>query len=489
MMMVGGENTRTAFICSCGEILKPGDRVTLDGTSGKLFAGFIPIETAFNNQDFQTVLQWADKYRKMKVYASIPGHYRSEAEDAMMLHADGIGCINTDCMFSSTEERLSLSRAVIFAKSDKERAIPLARLCELHTGDFRSIFRAAKGTPVCVQLLDESLHKLLPQSWHEAAEVARQMNRSVAEVKQAMAAMHDTNPAMGLRGCRLTALMPSLTEMQTTAIMSAAIDITMEGLTVHPNIAVPMLTCDHELYVALEIIHSAAKMVVDERCGGAGVPPPPLIPIAGLAAQPAAATTAASQPVPRDRIPRINIGAVLGTPRACLRADSIASMVAFITIDTDDLTQHTYGCTREDASKFMAKYLRDHIFHRDPFRTLDNKGVGSLLRTALKGSTGVSPSIKCGIVGAHTADPSSIFALHDMGVDSITCSPLAVPIAKICAAQANINADRSRGVFALDKYGGETALSAPPSLGFPYAGGLNFDDSLTDEWGNTVVLV
>jgi len=390
--------------------IKEGDFISIDGATGEVFRGKIKTEeTKFSEEtELQTILQWADEFRRLQVWAN--ADYPRDAQKAREFGAQGIGLCRTEHMFFE-EERLPIVRKMILASNDEERKEALDQLLPIQKEDFKGIFRAMNGLPVVIRLLDPPLHEFLPSYEELLVEVTRLRlegkNAKELEEKEkllkAVESMREMNPMLGLRGCRLGLVFPAINEMQTRAILTAAIEVAKEGVTALPEIMIPLVGHVNELKVVREQLEKVAEEVTKES----GV--------------------------------KVNykFGTMIEVPRAALTADQIATVADFFSFGTNDLTQMTFGYSRDDAEgKFLYTYLEKGILKENPFQVLDREGVGKLVKMGVDLGRASNPSLKVGICGEHGGEPSSIEFCHQVGLNYVSCSPFRVPIARLAAAQA-----------------------------------------------------
>jgi len=387
-----------------GVILKRGDIITLDGTAGDVMLGDIPKIEASSSDDFQTLLSWADKHRRLKVRANAETH--EEASKARELGAEGIGLCRTEHMFFAAD-RIDKMRGMILAESKEERLRYLDMLFEFQRDDIFDLFKVMDGLPVTIRLLDPPLHEFLPHNDEEIAALAERIGKPAAKIKAMTDNLHEVNPMLGFRGCRLSVVYPEITEMQVRAIISAAVIATEQGYRPFPEIMIPLVVNVREIRMINEIIDTGIQEVLREK--------------------------AISIPY--------KVGTMMETPRAALGADRLASEVEFMSFGTNDLTQMTYGFSRDDVGKFLPRYLEKKLVESDPFVSLDQRAVGRLMEIAVRESRARKKGIKYGICGEHGGDPRSIQFCHDLGLDYVSCSPFRVPVARIAAAQANVGRD------------------------------------------------
>lgn len=387
-----------------GVVIKRGDVITLDGTSGEVMLGDIAKTEASSSDDFQTLLSWADKYRRLKVRAN--AETPTDAAKARELGAEGIGLCRTEHMFFDAE-RIDVMRAMILSETDEERQSYIDKLLRFQHDDMLELFKVMNGLPVTVRLLDPPLHEFLPHTTEEMEALAKRINKPVDKVREIAENLGEVNPMLGFRGCRLSIVYPEITEMQVKAIISAAADATEQGFKPFPEIMIPLVVNVREIRLVTEIIDRGIHQVLQEK---------------------------------QISIP-YKIGTMMETPRAALGADRLAPAVEFMSFGTNDLTQMTYGFSRDDIGKFLPQYLEKKIVESDPFVSLDQRAVGKLMAMAVNDSRASKSGIKYGICGEHGGDPRSIQFCHDLGLDYVSCSPFRVPVARIAAAQARVRSD------------------------------------------------
>jgi pyruvate,orthophosphate dikinase len=384
-----------------GVIISRGDVITLDGTSGEVMLGDIPKTEASSSDDFQVLLSWADKHRRLKVRAN--AETPEDAAKARELGAEGIGLCRTEHMFFDAE-RIDVMRAMILSESKEEREKYLDQLLKFQHQDMLALFQVMDGLPVTIRLLDPPLHEFLPQTPEDIAALAQRIGKPEARISEIAGRLEEVNPMLGFRGCRLSVVYPEITEMQVKAIISAAADAIEQGYRAFPEIMIPLVVNVREIRLINAIIDKGIHEVTREK----------------------------SVSIP------YKVGTMMETPRATLGADRLAPEVEFMSFGTNDLTQMTYGFSRDDAGKFIPKYLEKKLIDADPFVSLDQRAVGRLMEMAVTESRRVKPGIKYGICGEHGGDPRSIRFCHELGLDYVSCSPFRVPIARIAAAQANV---------------------------------------------------
>jgi pyruvate,orthophosphate dikinase len=387
-----------------GHVIQRGDVITLDGTSGEVMLGDIPKTEASSSDDFQTLLAWADKHRRLKVRAN--AETPEDAQRARELGAEGIGLCRTEHMFFDSE-RIDLMRGMILARNSAEREPYLRKLEVFQREDMLALFKVMDGLPVTVRLLDPPLHEFLPHGEADVAELAARLGHSVDTVREAVSSLSEVNPMLGFRGCRLSVVMPEITRMQVRAIIGAAIEAIEQGYQPYPEIMIPLVINVREIRLIGDIIDSSIRKLLGERSISL----------------------------------RYKVGTMMETPRACLGADRLAPEVEFMSFGTNDLTQMTYGFSRDDAGRFIPDYLENKLIEHDPFVSLDQRAVGRLMRLAVEESRAANSNIKYGICGEHGGDPRSIQFCHHLGLDYVSCSPFRLPVARVAAAQAQVLAE------------------------------------------------
>jgi len=394
-------NEKTGEFEVKGVVYKEGDWISLDGSTGKVYAGKVETEEATVSGDFGTLMGWADKYRRLEVRANADNPH--DAEVARNFGAQGIGLTRTEHMFFESDRILAI-REMIVAKTKEAREKALAKLLPMQRADFEGIYKAMAGFPVTVRYLDPPLHEFVPTNEKEIEALAKELKMPFAELNNIINELHETNPMLGHRGVRLSVTYPEIAVMQTRAIIEAAINVNKEGLSVTPEIMIPLVGEVKELNYIKEIVVATADQVIKE----AGVELKYLV------------------------------GTMIEIPRAALLADEIAKEAEFFSFGTNDLTQMTFGFSRDDAGKFLGDYYDKKIYASDPFAHIDFKGVGKLMDMAAKLGKQVRPNIKLGICGEHGGDPISVEFCHKIGLTYVSCSPFRVPIARLAAAHAAI---------------------------------------------------
>ena len=387
-----------------GVTLKAGDMLSIDGTTGQVMAGALPLVKPEMAGDFGEFMGWVDEIRTLTVRAN--AETPADAQTAKDFGAEGIGLCRTEHMFFDPS-RINHMREMILAKDEAGRRTALDKLLPFQRADFVSLFTIMDGLPVTVRLLDPPLHEFLPNKKAEQEELSRIMGVSVEEIVARTAALHEANPMLGLRGCRLAVVYPEICEMQTRAILEAAIEVAAQGKKVLPEIEVPLISSRKELEICKKTIDETAAKVFAEK--GAKV--------------------------------EYTVGTMIELPRAALLADEIAELADFFEFGTNDLTQTTLGMSRDDAGSFLPKYVAKGIYERDPFQSLDAHGVGKLIAMACEAGKKTNPNIYLSICGEHGGDADSIKYL-DQYLNGVSCSPYRVPLARLAAAQAAVAAKK-----------------------------------------------
>ncbi|MDA8428038.1 MAG: pyruvate, phosphate dikinase [Geobacteraceae bacterium] len=388
------------FTAKNGVVVKKGDIITLDGSSGEVMLGAVPTVPVQLTGDFGTLMTWVDTFRTMKVRANADTPH--DAKVAREFGAQGIGLCRTEHMFFDAE-RIAAVREMILSEELEGRKRALAKIMPMQKGDFIGLFREMKGLPVTIRLLDPPLHEFLPQEEKDIEDLARTMKVTVNSVKHKIELLHEFNPMLGHRGCRLGITYPEIYDMQVRAIMEAACELVKnEGFSIVPEIMIPLIATVSEL----QLLKRNAKVICEEVITQYGVKVEYLI------------------------------GTMIELPRAALTADEIAGAAEFFSFGTNDLTQTTFGLSRDDAGKFLPFYVDNGILPEDPFVSLDQAGVGKLVKMACQLGRSTRPDIKLGICGEHGGDPASVIFCHNIGLDYVSCSPFRVPIARLAAAHA-----------------------------------------------------
>ena len=381
--------------------LKEGDYISINGTTGTVYVGKVETKAAELSGDFAELMTLADKYTKLQVRTNADTPH--DATIARNFGAVGIGLCRTEHMFFEGE-KIKAMREMILAEDAEGRKNALAKILPYQKEDFKGIFKAMAGCPVTVRLLDPPLHEFVPHDLKGQEEMAEAMGVSVKEIQKRVESLCEHNPMLGHRGCRLGNTYPEITEMQTRAILGAALELKKEGIEAKPEIMVPLTGILYEFKEQEKVIRKAAAQLFEEM---------------------------------GDSID-FKVGTMIEIPRAALTADRIASSAEFFSFGTNDLTQMTFGYSRDDIASFLPVYLEKKILKVDPFQVLDQNGVGQLVRMATEKGRAIRPDLKCGICGEHGGEPSSVKFCHKVGLNYVSCSPFRVPIARIAAAQAAI---------------------------------------------------
>ncbi|MFT5787750.1 MAG: pyruvate,orthophosphate dikinase [Ascidiaceihabitans sp.] len=384
-----------------GRILEEGEVVTVDGTSGQVLLGAVAMQEAALEDAFQTLMEWADAERDIEIRAN--ADTPADAQTARNFNAQGIGLCRTEHMFFEAG-RLTVMREMIFAESSSDRRAVLERLLPMQRDDFIQLFRIMQGQPVCIRFLDPPLHEFLPIDRNGQRELADALDLPLSDVTRRIEQMSEYNPMLGLRGVRLGVTMPEIYEMQARAIFEAAIEVSRDGTPVVPEIMIPLVSAKREVELVKTRVDSVAAALRTEQ----------------------------------DADFDYRLGVMVETPRAALRAGDIAQHCAFLSFGTNDLTQMTYGLSRDDAGRFMSDYVQQQVFPEDPFHTLDIDGVGELLQLGAARGRTAQPDITLSICGEHGGNPESIAFCRAAGFDYVSCSPFRVPVARLAAAQLAI---------------------------------------------------
>jgi pyruvate,orthophosphate dikinase len=418
-------NTGEMRVAGTNTVLKQGDDISIDGTTGEVFLGRMATEPsevvrvlvdrsidpkqAPVYQQYAQLMQWADRTRELGVRtnADLP----DQCANAIAFGAEGVGLCRTEHMFFG-EGKIGPMREMILAETVDERRAALAKLLPLQRADFEGIFRVMDGRPVTIRTIDPPLHEFLPHDAAGQQELAQEMGIPAERIRSRVEALHEFNPMLGLRGCRLGIIYPEITEMQARAIFEAAANVIASGRKAHPEVMIPLVGHVKELQLQATIVRRVADDVM------------------------------------RERKKRLNytVGTMIEVPRGALTADAIASVAEFFSFGTNDLTQTTLGVSRDDAGRFLVPYVRDfEIYQKDPFESLDQVGVGALIRIAVEKGRATRPKLKIGICGEHGGDPDSVMFCHRVGLDYVSCSPFRVPIARLAAARAVLLTQPSLG--------------------------------------------
>ena len=384
-----------------GKTFTEGDYISIDGSTGNIYDGIIKTVDAEISGNFGIIMGWADKFRTLKVRTN--ADTPADAKKARELGAEGIGLCRTEHMFFEAD-RIAAFREMICSDTAEEREAALAKILPYQQGDFEKLYEALEGNPVCIRFLDPPLHEFVPTTEEEIALLANTQGKSVEAIKAIIASLHEFNPMMGHRGCRLAVTYPEIAKMQTTAVIRAALNVKKAhpDWNVKPEIMIPLVGEVKELKYVKSVVVATADAEIAAS---------------GMALE-------------------YEVGTMIEIPRACLTADDIAANADFFCFGTNDLTQMTYGFSRDDAGKFLDAYYDAKIFENDPFAKLDQTGVGKLMNMAITLGKPVNPALHVGICGEHGGDPSSVEFCHQIGLDYVSCSPFRVPIARLAAAQA-----------------------------------------------------
>ena len=385
-----------------GKTYHEGDVISFDGSTGNIYDGALPIqEGAIEDEDFKTIMSWADEFRRMQVRTN--ADTPTDAKKAFELGAEGIGLCRTEHMFFQGH-RIDAFREMICSDTVEERKAALAKILPLQQGDFEQLYEVMEGKPVTIRFLDPPLHEFVPTTEEEIKKLADAKGKTVEDIKNVIAGLKEVNPMMGLRGCRLAVMYPEIAQMQTRAVIRAAIKVSKShpDWKIAPEIMIPLTSSKRELRYVRKIV----KTTADEEIEKAGA------------------------------VLKYTIGTMIEIPRAALIADEIATEADFFCFGTNDLTQMTYGFSRDDSGKFLDAYMNAKILESDPFAKLDQTGVGKLIRIAVEGGRKTNPYLHCGVCGEHGGDPASIEFFNSVGMDYVSCSPFRVPIARLAAAQA-----------------------------------------------------
>ena len=388
-----------------GVVFKEGDYISIDGSTGKVYGTQVKTVEPEISGDFETFMSWADEVRKLEVRTN--ADTKRDAHQAVKFGAEGIGLCRTEHMFFE-KDRIFAIREMIVSDTKEQRQKALAKLLPMQRGDFEDLFKEMNGYPVTIRFLDPPLHEFVPHTEEEIKDLAKDLGVTFEELKTKIESLHEFNPMMGHRGCRLSITFPEIAVMQTRAVIEAAINVEKSGIKVKPEIMIPLVGDPKELKYVKNIVVETIEKVFEEQ----------------------------------DYKVEYMIGTMIEIPRAALLADEIAEDAEFFSFGTNDLTQMTYGFSRDDAGKFLNDYYEKQIFESDPFARVDTKGVGQLIEIAVEKGKKTRPNIELGICGEHGGDPSSIEFCHNVGLTYVSCSPFRVPIARLAAAQAAIKANQ-----------------------------------------------
>ncbi|MBQ2794116.1 MAG: pyruvate, phosphate dikinase, partial [Clostridia bacterium] len=387
-----------------GKTFHEGDCISIDGTTGNIYDGLIPTVDATIAGEFGRIMAWADKYRVLKVRTN--ADTPRDAKKARELGAEGIGLCRTEHMFFEAD-RIAAFREMICSDTVEEREAALAKIEPMQQSDFEAIYEALEGCPVTIRFLDPPLHEFVPTEEADIAALAAAQGKTVEDIKNIIASLHEFNPMMGHRGCRLAVTYPEIAKMQTAAVIKAAINVQAKHpeWNLVPEIMSPLVGEIKELKYVKDVVVATADAIIAES----------------------------------DSDLKYEVGTMIEIPRACLTADDIAREAEFFCFGTNDLTQMTYGFSRDDAGKFLDAYYDRKIFENDPFAKLDQTGVGKLMEMAITLGKKVRPEMHVGICGEHGGDPTSVEFCHKIGLSYVSCSPFRVPIARLAAAQAALS--------------------------------------------------
>ncbi|MBT6326206.1 MAG: pyruvate, phosphate dikinase, partial [Bdellovibrionales bacterium] len=388
-----------------GKNYSEGDFLTIDGGNGEVIAGKVPTIEGEISEDFSTFMSWADKERRLNIRANADSKVDSEV--ALKFGAKGIGLCRTEHMFFDPERILAV-REMIFAQDKEEREIALQKILPFQREDFISIFKAMNGYPVNIRLLDPPLHEFLPHEEKDKLNLIQSLDITESELEERISTLHEFNPMLGHRGCRLGISYPEIYRVQVRAIIEAAIEVQKNGGVVLPEIMIPLISIGAELVLIKEELEQEINKVLSEQ----------------------------------KQDLDYKLGTMIELPRAAITAGSFAKDVDFFSFGTNDLTQTTYGLSRDDAGKFLPEYLTNEIMPIDPFVSIDVEGVGYLVKIACEQGKKVNPDMHLGICGEHGGENKSIQFFHDVGLDYISCSPYRVPVARLAAAQAAIRSEK-----------------------------------------------
>ncbi|MBM2845515.1 MAG: pyruvate phosphate dikinase [Bacteroidetes bacterium] len=400
-----------------GKVVREGDWVSLDGTTGEVIEGKVAtkpsevlqvlIDKTLDPthspvyQQYSKIMSWADKYRRLKIRTN--ADQPDQSSNAVAFGAEGIGLCRTEHMFFG-EGKIGPMREMILADTEQERRLALAKLLPLQRADFEGIFEAMNGRPVTIRTIDPPLHEFVPHEERQQRELAGQMGISYEKVHQRVESLHEFNPMLGFRGCRLGIIFPEITEMQARAIFEAAANVQSRGIKVEPEIMIPLVGNVKELAHQEKIVRRVATEVMQEK---------------------------------KVKFKYL-VGTMIEIPRGALTADEVATVAEFFSFGTNDLTQTTLGVSRDDAGRFLIPYVEKEIYAKDPFEVIDRDGVGMLMKIAVEKGRSVRTDLKVGICGEHGGDPSSVEFCHLIGLNYVSCSPFRVPIARLAAARASL---------------------------------------------------
>ena len=386
-----------------GKTFTEGDYISIDGSTGNIYDGLIPTVDATIAGEFGRIMAWADKYRRLQVRTN--ADTPRDAKKARELGAEGIGLCRTEHMFFEAD-RIAAFREMICSDTAEEREVALAKILPYQQADFEKLYEALEGNPVTIRFLDPPLHEFVPTEEADIAALAATQGKTVEDIKNIISSLHEFNPMMGHRGCRLAVTYPEIAKMQTAAVIKAAINVQKKHpeWNLVPEIMIPLVGEIKELKFVKNVVVATADAIIAQS---------------GIDL-------------------KYEVGTMIEIPRACITADDIAKEAEFFCFGTNDLTQMTYGFSRDDAGKFLNAYYDTKIFENDPFAKLDTTGVGKLMNMAVTLGRPVNPNLHVGICGEHGGDPTSVEFCHSIGLDYVSCSPFRVPIARLAAAQAAI---------------------------------------------------
>ena len=388
-----------------GQVLTSEDTISIDGSTGAIYAGALATQPPQMYGAFGQFMEWVDEYRDMKVRTN--ADTPRDAKQALEFGAEGIGLCRTEHMFFA-DDRIFQVRKMILASDLETRQTALDKILPMQEDDFYEIYKLMEERPVTVRLLDPPLHEFLPKGEKEIADLALELKLEPARIKERIKELEEVNPMLGFRGLRLGVIYPEISKMQARAIMQAAVRLNKEGVKVVPEIMIPLSSDVNELAFVKEVVKEEIDKVFEE------------------------------QGMEIDYL----LGTMIEIPRAAITADEIAKVTDFFSFGTNDLTQMTFGLSRDDAGKFLPAYIDKDIFEKDPFQVLDQKGVGFLVETAVEKGLKTNPALHLGICGEHGGEPNTVKYLYNVGLDYVSCSPFRVPIAKLAAAQAAIEKNK-----------------------------------------------
>ena len=389
-----------------GKTYHEGDWISIDGSTGNIYGTAIPTADATISGDFERFMEWADAARTLKVYTNADNP--RDAKQAVDFGAEGIGLCRIEHMFFEGD-RIKAVREMIVAEDVEGRKKALAKILPYQQGDFEAMYKVMGDRPMTIRYLDPPLHEFLPTKEEDIVELASELNVTVEHLHNVIDSLHEFNPMMGHRGCRLAVSYPEIAEMQTEAVINAAINVSKEtGLNIVPHIMIPLVGEVKELKFVKDVVVKTADRIIAEK----------------------------------NPDMHYEVGTMIEIPRAALTADEIATEAEFFSFGTNDLTQMTFGFSRDDAGKFLSYYYDNKVYESDPFAHLDQKGVGKLVKMAAELGRSVRPNLGLGICGEHGGDPTSVEFCHSVGLDYVSCSPFRVPIARLAAAQAAIKNPR-----------------------------------------------